>query len=375
MAVTGKVLIVGGGIGGLCAALSLHKRGIPCEIVELSKEWKVYHVGIVVQANFIRAMAALDVAEAAVNRGYPIKGVRICTIDGKQIAEHPSVSFCGAQYPGDLGLTRPALHEVLSEAVTERKIPMRLGVTVSEVEDRGDRVCVEFTDGTVGDYALVIGADGAYSKMRTRLFGDKYVPTYTGQGVWRYNIPRPADLDVCVMHKGKPGGTVGYMPLDQETMYVFHVGAEPGNPRFPTETLAENLRQRLEGYGGYIPTIRSQVTDPELVVYRPLEACIVKERWFKGRVTLLGDAAHSATPHMGQGAAMAVEDAVVLGEELAKDGDVPAALERFWQRRFERVRFVGESSIQLGEWEQRPTPDANPLALMQQVWQRVAEPI
>jgi 2-polyprenyl-6-methoxyphenol hydroxylase-like FAD-dependent oxidoreductase len=375
MATLGKVLVVGGGIGGLSAALSLKQRGIDVEVVELREDWKVYHVGIVVQGNFIRAMAALGVAEAAVAAGFPVEGVKVLDVAGNVKAEFPSMNIGGPGLPGDLGLTRPALHKVLTDAVTQRGIPVRLGVTCRQVVDRGEHVDVEFSDDSKAAYGLVIAADGAYSGLRRQLFGDRYTPTFTGQGVWRYNIRRPKDMHWSHIHKGRPGGTAGFMPLTEDTMYVFYVGAESGNPHFPEATLADELRRRLEGYGGQIPAIRDQIVDPSLVVYRPLEPAIVKERWFKGRVALLGDSAHSATPHMGQGAAMAVEDAVVIGEELAKDRDVPAALERYWQRRYDRVMFVGGSSIQLGEWEQRPTPDANPVALMQKVLQRVAEPI
>ena len=158
-------------------------------------------------------------------------------------------------------------------------------------------------------------------------------------------------------------------------MYVFMVNEEPGNPRFPVETQADGLRKRLEGYGGYMATVRDQIVDPSLVVYRPLEAIIMPAPWYKGRVALLGDAVHSATPHLGQGAAMAIEDAVVLGEELGRDGPVEGALQRFMARRFERAKFVGESSIQLGEWEQRPVPEADPVGLYRKVLTRLAEPI
>ena len=201
------------------------------------------------------------------------------------------------------------------------------------------------------------------------------MPKFTGQGVWRYNIPRQEGLEWAVLYKGKKGGTAGYIPLDPKTMYVFMVNEEPGNPRFPVETQADELRKRLEGYGGYMATVRDQIVDPSLVVYRPLEAIIMPAPWYKGRVALIGDAVHSATPHLGQGAAMAVEDAVVLGEELGKDGPVEGALERFMARRFERAKFVGESSIQLGEWEQRPTPEADPIGLYRKVLTRLAEPI
>jgi len=373
-----KILIIGGGIGGLSTALSLHRAGIACEIVELRREWDVYHVGIGVAGNFLRALSVLGIADKALAAGFTFHGMVVCDVAGRELVRAPSAKLTGEngqEFPGDLGLTRPALHEILTREVQSLGIPVRVGVTFTEIDDRGDHVAVSFTDGSQGDYALVVGADGAYSKVRTQLYGDRYVPRFTGQGVWRYNVKRPPDCDWGHVHKGKPGGAAGYLPLTQDTMYVFHVGAEPGNPRFPEHTLAEELRQRLEGFGGRIPAIRDQIVDARLVVYRPLEACLVRERWFKGRVMVLGDAAHSATPHVGQGAAMAVEDAVVLGEELSRSTSVPEALERFWTRRYDRVLFVAGSSIQLGEWEQRPTPDANPPALMLQVFKRVAEPI
>ncbi len=134
------------------------------------------------------------------------------------------------------------------------------------------------------------------------------------------------------------------------------------------------MRKRLEGYGGILGEAATHVTDPALVVYRPLEACIMPDPWFKGRVVLIGDAAHSATPHLGQGAAMAVEDAVVLAEELAAR-DVGGALKGYMTRRFERAKLVGTSSIQLGEWEMNPDTAGDPIALTDRIRTKLAEPV
>ncbi len=114
---------------------------------------------------------------------------------------------------------------------------------------------------------------------------------------------------------------------------------------------------------------------PELVVYRPLEALLVPAPWYKRHVLLIGDAAHAFTPHVAQGAAMAVEDAVVLGDEIGRTGTLESALERFSARRTERVKAIAESSIQLGEWEQRPVPTVNTMEIYKTVMQRIAEPI
>ncbi len=369
-----RILIIGGGIGGMSAAIALKRQGFDPEIVEINRDWKVYHVGIVVQGNFLRAMASLGIADQAVAAGFVYKGLRLCNPPGKILAEIPGAALA-AGLPSDLGLTRPALHRVLTDAVRANQVRLRLGVTFTEITNTPAGATVRFSDGTEGQYDLVIGADGVYSKVRASVFGPQHVPSFTGQGVWRYNIPRPADLDWAYMYKGKPGGTAGIIPLTHDTLYVFKVQAEPGNPTMPPATLAEQFRERLDGYGGLIPQLRAQITDSSQVVYRPLEALIMPSPWYRDRVLLIGDAAHSATPHLGQGAAMAVEDAVVLGEELARGAALPAALEAFMKRRYQRARAICEASIQLGEWEQRPTPDADPDGLLKKIFMLFQQPV
>lgn len=367
-----KVLVIGGGVGGLAVAIGLHQQGIDVEVVERDSDWKVYHVGIIVQANFVRALNVLGIGDQAVKAGYAYRGARFCDMDGNVLKELPGDTAVDG-LPSDLGLTRPALHKVLTEKVRELGIPVRLGVTFESLSDNGESVGVRFTDGTSGTYDLVIGADGNYSAVRKALWPDAS-PQYTGQGVWRYNVPRPQDLEWSDIYVGKAKGKVGYCPLTEEDMYIFAVFEEPGNPRFAPETLADEMRKRLEGYGGVMAEAARHVTDPALVVYRPLEACIMPAPWYKGRVVLIGDAAHSATPHLGQGAAMAIEDAVVLAEELAHR-DTDDALAAFMERRFERAKLVGTSSILLGEWDMHPETAGDPIELTDRIRKKLAEPV
>jgi 2-polyprenyl-6-methoxyphenol hydroxylase-like FAD-dependent oxidoreductase len=370
-----KALVIGGGIGGLSAAIALRKAGIDVDLVELQTDWKVYHVGVIVQGNFIRAMEALGIVDEAVAVGFPLSGVIFQTLHGQVVADIPGIKLASPQYPSDLGMARPALHRVLSGAALRAGAKVRLGVTYTNIEQSADAVRVQFTDGAAGTYDVVVGADGVHSKLRSLVLGSDLQPQFTGQGVWRYNVPRPQHVDRMIMCMGLPGGKCGFVPLTRATGYVLLVQSEPGNPKHPADRLADIFRERLAPCTGLMAELREHITDSSKVVYRPLEVVFVPRPWYRGRVVLIGDAVHTTTPHLGQGAAQAVEDAVVLGELLTQDAPLPVLLEKFMDRRHDRCRFIQQASIQIGEWEQRPTPDANPQALTTRMLQTMAQPI
>jgi len=377
MAAVRKVLIIGGGIGGLSAAISLAKAGIEVEVAEIEREWKPYHIGIVVQANFIRAMAALGIADQAVAAGFPYNGLQFQDLHGHVLQRLRGPKLAGPQYPSNLGMTRPALHDVLFTAATQAGARLRLGTTFRRIAPLAEAVEIEFNDGSIGQYDLVVGADGVHSQVRAHLFGAQYQPRFSGQGTWRYNVARPKSVDYSFfcMGEGLPFGKCGFIPLSEHTGYVWLVQSEPGNPRHPAEKLAEIFRERLKACTATMGQMREQIRDASQVVYRPLEALLLPRPWYRGRVLLIGDAAHATTPHLGQGSAQAVEDAVVLGELLARTAPIASLLEEFMERRYERCRFIVESSLQLGEWEQHPVPSGDPVGLTARMLEAVAAPI
>jgi 2-polyprenyl-6-methoxyphenol hydroxylase-like FAD-dependent oxidoreductase len=370
-----NVLIVGGGIGGLALAIGLRKARIAVEIVEIKKEWTVYHVGIIAQSNLIRATVSLGIADECVAAGFAYQGVRFCDADGNVLGQQPGLKLAGPKYPAFLGLTRPALHEVLSRAAKKAGVKVWLGLRVEKLSQSNNKVSVQFSDGSAGEYDLVVGADGIHSQIRAILFGDQLKPKFTGEGVWRYNVSRPPDVDYGSIYATRDGPKAGLIPLTHETAYIFRIGAEPGNPRFSQNDLDGIMRDRLKPFGGAIGELVGDITDPDLVVYRPLETVLVPAPWYRGRVALIGDAAHPITPHLGQGAAQAVEDAVVLADELSKDQPLTQALNFFAQRRCERCKFIQQASLQIGEWEMRPDPNADMASLMAKVGQTVVQTI
>src|SRR5690349_15396410 len=145
MARVNNVLIVGGGIGGLSLASGLRNRGLEVELVEVKKEWTVYGVGIIQQCNVIRAMAQLGLVDRFLDAGFAYENVGLYSAEGELQRMLPGVRAAGPEYPANLGISRLALHKVLSSTAAERGTSIRLGVTVEHLEQDADGVDVLFT--------------------------------------------------------------------------------------------------------------------------------------------------------------------------------------------------------------------------------------
>ena len=366
------VLIIGGGIGGLTAAIALRARGHRVTVIEKDPTWSVYGVGIIQQSNVIRAMKELGLLDEYLSAAVGFDKVAVHAPNGVMVAEVPSPRLTEG-YPANVGISRPALHQVLGDRTKASGAQVRLGVTAEELHDDGAGVDVRFSDGTGGRFDIVVGADGVYSQTRAQVMPEAPQPEFTGQSVWRYNFARPADLDALHVYNGATG--VGLVPISNDLMYMYVTTPEPGNPRYPREGLAARMRAKLEHAAPAISELAGQITDDDGVVYRPLEVLLLEGPWHKGRVVLLGDAVHATTPHLGQGAGMAVEDSIVLADELSKHAAPEEAFAAYRDRRFERCRYIVESSLaicrgQLGEGP--PVDNAKATAEMFQV---TAQPI
>lgn len=367
-----NVLIVGGGIGGLATAIGLGRRGHRVTVIERDPDWAVYGVGITQQANVVRAVAELGIRDDYLAAGFGFDAVEIFAPDGTRLARVPSPRLAEG-YPANLGMGRPALHELLGRNARAAGAEVRLGLTIEALIDHCNRVEAAFSDGSTGEFDFVVGADGAYSQTRGMILPEAEVPQFTGQGVWRYNFPRDPAVDCLQTYNGPTG--VGLVPMSEAVMYMFVTTPEPDNPRYPFEDLAAAMRAKLAGCAPAIRALGEQITDNAAVVYRPLEGMLVRGPWSKGRVVLLGDAVHATTPHLGQGGGMAIEDAVVLAEEIDRHADPRDAFAAYRSRRFERCEYIVSTSLAICYGQIGKGPPVDMTRATREMFEVTAQPI
>lgn len=350
MAAAKRVLVIGGGIGGLTAAIALRQRGVDVDLVEIKQRWTVYGVGIFQSNNALRALDRIGLAAKCVQSGGPFSGFQIYNKDGRYLMSVGASNAAAPAYPALNGIARPELHRILIDSATEEGVSVRLGTSVTDSFDDDEGCHVTFSDGTVGLYDVVVAADGIYSRTRDRLFATERLLRQTGQTVWRYNLPRPPDFDWGQIHYGDRT-KVGLMPISKSMIYMFLVTEEDEEVQLAAADLAPIMRDRLSKHVGLVAELREGIVDSTDVVCRNMETILLPSPWSHGRTILIGDAAHATTPHLGQGAAMAIEDGVLLGELLSTRDHYSIAFAEFMRRRFERARCVVDTSNQLASWE------------------------
>ena len=370
-----RILIVGGGIGGMSSAIALAQSGQQVELIERESGWRALGAGLTLNGATMRVLDRIGLLDEVRSVGFGAAGTpRSYLADGTLLAESNPARLFGPRIPNMGGIMRPALHEILKSAVLAHKVPVRTGVSYTNLHQEGDEVAVEFSDGTTGRYDLVVGADGLFSQTRQVIMPELARPVFTGQGCWRAVVPRPPGQDVAAVYYGKYIKT-GFNPVSQDEMYLFVLVPMPGNPFMPVERWPELLREALAEFGGQIAELREQIGEHSLINYRPLEGMLIEGDWYRGRVLLIGDASHATTPHIGYGAGLSIEDGVVLADELQKNATIEAAMAAFMKRRFDRCAAVVNGSRRLGDMELAGSPPAENGRLFGQLLTLIREEI
>jgi 2-polyprenyl-6-methoxyphenol hydroxylase-like FAD-dependent oxidoreductase len=345
-----SALVVGGGITGSVLSLALASRGVRVDLVEISPVWHGVGHGITVQGNALAALAKVDVLDEILKRGVPFDQLRMRQADGALIAEVPTPRTGGPGLPATLGALRSDLQAVLCERVYAAGVNVRLGLTVRALAQDARQAYAEFSDGTAGRYDLVVGADGIRSAVRA-LLGITTVPQPTGMSIWRVVADRPAEMDCAEVYYGGPRYKAGYSPISAGQCYAYILDTDGTLRDFGDQPAWELMYKRSAGYGGTWGTIRETIGPDSDVSHTRIEWLLVDDPWYRGRIIVIGDAAHACPPLIAQGAAMCAEDAVVLAEIVTGDRPLEVALPAFMSRRMPRVEVVVRNSMRLVRWE------------------------
>ncbi len=338
-------VIVGAGVAGLTAATALTRKGWQVEIAELGPSDSTSGWGLCLTGPALRALDALGLADVCLAEGYGMSVITHVEVDGESAAEVPLPRLIGARRPAMAGIARPLLHRVLRAEAERCGVVVRHGLTVTAVEQDRGLVRVRLSDGTVRQVELLVGADGIRSTVR-RLLGFESPVGYQGQMVWRALVPRPSWLTGIHHFAGKPD-SAGLVPVSDSQAYVFLTENGVARSVLPEHELAARLRELLAPFAARVREIRPAVSGADAVVRRPVLTGCLKGPWNRGNGVVIGDAAHAPAPQMASGAALAVEDGLLLAEELERHESTAAGLEAFVRRRAERCRTLVDTSVAL----------------------------
>lgn len=341
----GPILVAGGGIGGLTAAVALRQAGFDVQVFERAAEIREIGAGIAISPNAVLALRRLGLDRTVTEAGVVAEALDLRAADGTLLA---SLS------PGGLGagidapfvcIHRATLQAVLLEAAG------REGVHTScECVGFEEGPVLRLRDGRRIEGAAIVGADGLHSRIRAQLLGDGE-PLYAGYTAWRAAtpenfVPRPT----ATSETWGRGHRFGIVPLDHRAngrVYWYATANVPPGGRDEPGVLRNEL---LRIFGGWHEPIRDLIaaTPEEVIVRTDILHRRPVRRWGAGRVTLLGDAAHPMTPNLGQGACLAIEDAVVLADCLRDSVDPAVALRRYEDRRRTRCAHIALRAAHLG---------------------------
>ncbi|MBF6101677.1 FAD-dependent monooxygenase [Nocardia cyriacigeorgica] len=366
-----RVMIAGGGIGGLSAALALRRRGIDAVVFESARQLRDGGAGLHIWSNGMLALDALGVAEEVL-RIAPVQTVcQFRTARGERIGSWPVGEFAAKYGRPTVAIGRSDLHRILLRALTDTEI--RTGAEVTGFDQDGAGVTVRFADGGSERGELLIGADGVHSAVRRALVGDQ-PPRYTGYIAWR----GAASVGPEIVAPGTfcaffgPGTRFTYYDVAPGRTYWMSVAN--GEPHGVDHgDVIGKLVDRHRGWPEPVAQLLTATPAEQVLRHDVIDRAPIR-RWGRGRVSLLGDAAHPITFNIGQGACQAIEDALILAEHLDGAADTIAALRSYERERIPRTARMQRMAWRIGRmgaWE-------NPAAIwlrerfMKASWDRFA---
>lgn len=347
-----KYTILGAGIAGLTTAIALQKIGIKAQVFEAAPDIKPLGAGLLLAANAVKAYQHLGIAEKMVERGRLLPTFEILDQEGRTITRADAAAISQKYGLHNFAIHRAALHEALLAELDAEQIIT--GKKAMHFEKNGDVITIHFQDGATIATDYLIVADGIHSSVRRQLLPDA-LPRYAGYTCWRAVIDA-GDLNLSAASETwGTDGRFGIVPLTDNRIYWFACINAPANDAAMRRYTVEDLQRHFGHYHAPIAQILTQTRDEDLIWNDIIDLKPLKKFAF-GNIVLIGDAAHATTPNMGQGACQAIEDAVVLADEMAKNSHPALAFRAFEQRRLKRTHYIVNNSRALGRVAQLNNP-------------------
>jgi 2-polyprenyl-6-methoxyphenol hydroxylase-like FAD-dependent oxidoreductase len=342
--------IIGGGIGGVAAAVTLRQIGVDATVYERATRMREVGAGMMLWPNATRVLRDIGLLEDVLARSGSSTNFLVRASCGKILM---SIALGKFDVPA-VCVRRADLLAVLLSTLQPEQV--RLGHEFHHLEQSRDKVRVYFADGDMKDHDAVIGADGIRSRVRQGLFGASD-PIYRGYMVWR----GVARYDGVAIGPGTntetwgAGKRFGILDIGQGKFTWYATLNVPSDHCDAPGGRKQEIQQAFAGWHDPIPNLIEATEDAEILKNGAFDSVPLR-RWGNGLVTLLGDAAHPCTPNLGQGGCMALEDALVLAKCVGKEISFETALRRYESLRYSRTRHMQQRSLMMGhigQWENR----------------------
>jgi len=329
-----SILVIGGGIAGLSAAIALRRAGARVDVYEQGRDIREIGAGLSVWANGLDALERLGALDPVLEIASPIERLDNTDWRGRMLQRCP-IGWLGRH----VAIQRPQLLSALLELVPSSVI--HTGRRLIGIEQNASHVTARFEDGSEARGDGVIGADGLWSTVRNTL-DPRCEPSYAGHVAWRgiaeFAHERwPMGIAVSAMGRGKH---FAVEPLREGRIFWYSTCNLPANDEPPaSKSVIDELLELFSDCHDPVPSL-IKATPAENIVRNRVYDLPAPIRWAQGRVAIMGDAAHAMRPNLGQGACQSLEDAVVLGECMRRESDVASALRRYEQLRRRRARWI-----------------------------------
>ena len=351
-------MIVGGGIGGLAAAIGLHRTGWTVTVCERSTTGRQIGAGLTLWPNAVHALHALGLADALQSRGVALSGSGVRRPDGRWLSRTTADQVISRHGRPQVAILRADLVELLASALPPGCL--RHGADVTDIDAGGpDRqASVRYGDQLL-HADLVVAADGIHSRVRRTLWPAHPPAEHRGYLAWRAVVRAPATGSGPAGETWGRGERFGVVPMGHDRVYLYATAnTGPRGPRAGSGAGVEDLAEPRHRFGRWhdpVPALIDAIEPGALVCHDIMAVQPSLRHLHHGRVVLLGDAAHAMEPNLGQGAGLAVEDAVVLAHAVAEASSVVAGLAGYDRARVGRVTRLARQSRLLGRLTQSPS--------------------